>query len=305
MREEYRTAHNIKSKVTRNHVLDALTKIVERLRIMSQPANGLVMFCGYENEFFRFVMIEPAVEITTSFYRCDDHFYTEPLEALLREDELIGIIALDNREAGFGLLHADRLDVIESIDSGVAGKHNAGGQSQRRYERLRDMKLNEYMHRIADHAKKHFINNNKITGLIIAGDGYTKLSFLSTEYLDYRLKQSILGIIDTSYAGTEGVRDAFTRSTDILAKHRLVHEKQIVDKIFSLLPQSMVAYGNDVERLDKNMINYIVILDTTDPTELELRYPEKRIETISSTSEYGQMLASLGAVVAILKYPYC
>ena len=47
LREESGTASNIKSDTTRNHVQDALTKTIARLRLYkTTPENGIVIFCG-------------------------------------------------------------------------------------------------------------------------------------------------------------------------------------------------------------------------------------------------------------------
>ena len=47
LRDEYGTASNIKSDLTRNHVQDALTRTMQRLKLYrTTPENGLVIFCG-------------------------------------------------------------------------------------------------------------------------------------------------------------------------------------------------------------------------------------------------------------------
>jgi peptide chain release factor subunit 1 len=47
LRDEYGTAANIKSDTTRNHVQDALTKTMQRLKMYKQaPETGLVIFAG-------------------------------------------------------------------------------------------------------------------------------------------------------------------------------------------------------------------------------------------------------------------
>lgn len=47
LREEWGTAGNIKSDTTRNHVQDALTRTMQRLKLYrTTPDNGLVIFCG-------------------------------------------------------------------------------------------------------------------------------------------------------------------------------------------------------------------------------------------------------------------
>src|SRR5579884_3965070 len=46
LKEEAGTASNIKSDTTRNHVLDALTRVTQRLKLYKNvPDTGLVIFC--------------------------------------------------------------------------------------------------------------------------------------------------------------------------------------------------------------------------------------------------------------------
>ena len=47
LKEEQGTADNIKSDVTRTHVVDSLSKVVQRLKLYKKtPERGLVVFCG-------------------------------------------------------------------------------------------------------------------------------------------------------------------------------------------------------------------------------------------------------------------
>jgi len=47
LREEQGTADNIKSDVTRTHVVDSLSKVLQRLKLYKKtPERGLVIFCG-------------------------------------------------------------------------------------------------------------------------------------------------------------------------------------------------------------------------------------------------------------------
>ena len=55
---------------------------------------------------------------------------------MLKDDKVIGIISIDTQETGLGILTGDRWQTIETLTSGVAGKHRQGGQSARRFERL-------------------------------------------------------------------------------------------------------------------------------------------------------------------------
>lgn len=78
---------------------------------------------------------------------------------MFRDQKIVGAIVMDAKTASFGLLNDDHLDCLESISSGIPGKSGKGGQSQRRYERERDMELSYFFHRIGEHANKAFMEN--------------------------------------------------------------------------------------------------------------------------------------------------
>ncbi|MBL7170120.1 MAG: peptide chain release factor 1, partial [Candidatus Aenigmarchaeota archaeon] len=47
LRSEYALTQNVKSRQTRNNVLDALEKIMNHLKLFKKtPENGLIVFCG-------------------------------------------------------------------------------------------------------------------------------------------------------------------------------------------------------------------------------------------------------------------
>ena len=47
LKEEQGTADNIKSDLTRTHVVDSLSKVVQRLKLYKKtPERGLAIFCG-------------------------------------------------------------------------------------------------------------------------------------------------------------------------------------------------------------------------------------------------------------------
>lgn len=243
LRNEAGTASNIKSDLTRNHVQDALSRTVEHLKLFKDtPENGLVIFCGaiptgkgFGTEKIELTSVIPPKPVQISLYRCDDHFWTDHLREMLKDEKVIGILAIDTSEAGIGILTGDRWAAIDSLTSGVAGKHRQGGQSARRFERLRDNELNEYYHRVADHAKAVFIDQYNVKGLIVGGPGPTKDNFLKEEYLDYRLQNNILSILDTSYSGDEGVREIIDKAQKdgILTEFRVMEEKQLVKKFMA------------------------------------------------------------------------
>lgn len=243
LKNEAGTASNIKSDLTRNHVQDALSRTVEHLKLYKEPPeNGLVIFCGaiptgkgIGTEKIEIYSVVPPKAVQINLYRCDDHFWIDHLKDMMKDDKVIGILSLDTQEAGFGILTGDRWEVVESLTSGVAGKHRQGGQSARRFERLRDNELNEYYRRVADYAQKIFIDEYDVRGIIIGGPGPTKEGFIREEYLDYRLQNNVIAVLDSSYSGSEGVRELIDKVNDqgIMADYRLMEEKKIVKRFIS------------------------------------------------------------------------
>jgi len=274
LREEHGTASNIKSDTTRNHVQDALTKTLQRLKFYKQtPINGLIIFTGAlptngpGSETVTLNEISPPKPVQTYFYRCDDHFHLEFLKSMLKVDDVFGILAIDNTETGFALIAGDRLDIVDVITSGVSGKHRAGGQSARRYERLRNMDLNAYYHRIAAHATKAFLEQDNYKGLIVSGPGPTKDYFLKEKYLDYRLQESVKGVLDTSYSGHEGIRETLMKSSEILSNIRIMEEKQLVQKFLKEVnvDSGLAIYGINqiLEKLRNSSVELILISDNS------------------------------------------
>jgi len=227
LREEQGTADNIKSDVTRTHVVDSLSKVVQRLKLYKKtPERGLVIFCGalppegggpLGSEVIKVYEIDPPKDLKTFLYRCDDHFHVDILKDMLKDDNLIGFLAIDAKDAGWGLLHGDKIEVLKETGSGVAGKHRQGGQSAKRFQKLREMELTYFFNRVAAISKEYFIDIYPIKGLIISGPGPTKEEFINNNYLEYRLQDMVLTTIDASYSGSEGIREAFAKSGDILS----------------------------------------------------------------------------------------
>jgi peptide chain release factor subunit 1 len=369
LRNEAGTASNIKSDLTRTHVQDALSRTIEHLKLFKEtPENGMAIFCGaipnskgIGNERIELFSVNPPKPIQINLYRCDDHFWTDHIRDMLKDDRIIGLLAIDTQEAGLGIVSGDRWQVIDSLTSGVAGKHRQGGQSARRFERLRDNELNEYYHRIAAHAYKVFLEQYKISGMIVGGPGPTKENFLKEEYLDYRLQKNIIATLDCSYSGDEGIREILDKVHDqgILNDYRLMEEKRLMKKfmteVYSERGLAIYGFSDVLKSLKNGIVDTVMIIDEIQLEEIKSKcnkcnaekviYAERinlmntrqnllsnpcescgatdlvindsdlvsvvedlsgqtgsKLEIISSKTEEGAQLASLGGIGAILRF---
>ena len=283
LREEQGTADNIKSDVTRTHVVDSLSRVLQRLKLYKKtPERGLVIFCGalpreeggpLGSEIVKVFEIDPPKDLKTFLYRCDDHFHVDILKDMLKDDNLIGFLAIDAKDAGWGILYGDKIQVLKETSSGVAGKHRQGGQSAKRFQKLREMELTYYFNRIAQITREYFIDIYPIKALIVSGPGPTKEEFVNDNYLEYRLQNMIISTIDASYAGSEGVREAFDKSADILSNFRLVEEKQIVEKLFKEINTNsgLGVYGlaDIINYLKNNVVDIIIVTDNIEHYRIE------------------------------------
>ncbi|MFB5601078.1 MAG: peptide chain release factor aRF-1 [Nitrososphaeraceae archaeon] len=285
LKNEAGTASNIKSDLTRTHVQDALSRTIEYLKLYKEPPeNGLVIFCGaiptgkgFGTEKIEIFPIDPPKPIKINLYRCDDHFWIDHLKDMMKDDKVIAILSIDTQEAGLGILTGDRWEVVESLTSGVAGKHRQGGQSARRFERLRDNELNEYYRRVADYAHKIFIDEFNVKGIILGGPGPTKDYFLKEEYLDYRLQNNVIAVLDSSYSGSEGVRELIDKVNEqgIMTEYRLMEEKNIIKKFIGEVysGNGLGIYGifDVISSLRNGIVDLVIVTDDITFVRLEIK----------------------------------
>ncbi len=150
--QEKSTAENIKSKATRNNVLDALDKIIQHLRFFRKtPPNGLVAFAGNASETegrsdIRLWAFEPPEKMRTKLYWCDQTFVLDPLKDLIREREIYGLIVLDAREANIGILKGKEIIQLKHMDSTVPGKTIKGGMCLHESTVVNNGKMNDIKH---------------------------------------------------------------------------------------------------------------------------------------------------------------
>ena len=296
LKNEWGTASNIKSNTTRKNVQDAIVKVIQRVKLFKTvPENGLVIFCGAipqngpgsEKLEGPYVIIPPE-PIKIYLYRCDSKFHLEHLMDLIKETETYGILLVDSSEATFATLTGRRMKIIQKITSGIPGKHRAGGQSARRFERLREMQLIEFFRRVGNHANEIFLSIPDLKGIIIGGPGPTKLDFEKGRYLDYRLKEKIIAVVDTAYTDEQGVEEIVEKAPEIIRNVRYVEEKRIVQKFLYEIGHDtgLATYGeNEVRRALRDGIVETLLLSE------ELDKVRVKVECTSCGHVYHQTLS--------------
>src|SRR6058998_3281370 len=282
LREEAGTSENIKSRTTRQNVQDAIERVSQRLRLFKEPPpTGLVIFAGAipqngaGSERMEIYTMIPPEPITVGFYRCDSRFHTEPLQALVAEKDTYGILVIDGTEAVVATLKGRRVEIQKTFTSGIPGKSRAGGQSARRFERIREQVTNDYYKRVGQHFNEIMSQITDLKGIIIGGPGPTKYVWAEGEYVQYMLKKKVLSIIDTSYTSEAGVEEVVEKSNEILKGVRYNEEKQLVQKFLYEMGHETGkgAFGEAdvVKHLEKGIVDMLLISEALEGERLVVK----------------------------------
>lgn len=85
------------------------------------PTNGLVLFCGVismddgKTEKKITLDLEPFKPINVFSYKCQNKFHTEPLEALLEDDEKFGFMIVDGNGVLYATLQGNNKEVLQRV----------------------------------------------------------------------------------------------------------------------------------------------------------------------------------------------
>ncbi|KAL4452792.1 hypothetical protein ABPG74_002357 [Tetrahymena malaccensis] len=251
--DEYSKATNIKDRVNRQSVQDAMVSALQRLKLYPRtPNNGLILYCGKVlneegKEIKLLIDFEPYKPINTSLYFCDSKFHVDELGSLLETDPPFGFIIMDGQGALYANLQGNTKTVLNKFSVELPKKHGRGGQSSVRFARLRVEKRHNYLRKVCEVATQTFISQDKINvqGLVLAGSGDFKNELSTTQMFDPRLACKIIKIVDVSYGGENGLNQAIELAQESLTNVKFVQEKNVISKFFDCIAidSGTVVYG--------------------------------------------------------------
>lgn len=317
LESEKSTAANIKSTSTRKNVQEALESLIRVTKGMRQtPKNGVGLFAGNVSHIegqdnFITEAFEPPQELNVRLYRCDQTFVLDPLDEMLQEKELFGLVVIERNEATIGLLIGKKIKVLHHFDSYIPGKTNKGGQSAARYARIREGMAKEFFRKIAEVTKQEFFNLKDLKGILVGGPGPTKEDFLKEGNLVTELKEKVLGVKDIGYADEHGLELLVESSADLLAEQEIHIEKKLLEKFFNMLgkEKEKTAYGSEpVEKaLGFGAVDTILLSKKLDKE--TIKYFEKKaeetsakVEFISTETEEGVQFYNISGIGAMLRF---
>jgi peptide chain release factor subunit 1 len=213
---EIAQARNIKSKDTREEVLDGLRAIrlmLNRRALSSLPTSagrewtthGIVFFADGSDVSWEI----PPTPFVFSLYFCGRDFLVEPYNELVDDakGKYTGIIVIDAREAAVGVGRGKAVLSLGHKFSNVMGKHRAGGMSSARFGRGRQEQLKAWRREVIALSVALW-RNYDIENVIIGGSGFEKQKVLK--------EISYSGtLVSSEYCDMEyGLREAWARFTE-------------------------------------------------------------------------------------------
>ena len=284
LKNEFSQSQNIKSKTTRKNVLSAIESILSRLKMFRQPPeNGVVFFVGHKSigsdqtEMVAFV-IEPPMPISIFLYRCDSEFFVDPLQEMLVEKDIYGLLLVDRRECTVGILRGNRVDLLKYMTSQVPGKHGKGGQSQRRFERLTEIAAHEWFVKCGEKASEIFLNEENIKGIFVGGPGPTKHYFIDENYLHYEIQDKIIEVFDTGYTDEFGLKELVSAASETMLTLKISQQKAIMKRFLKEVTKtegSLAVYGESHVRkaLDMGGLDTLLLSDSLRKYRITLTCP--------------------------------
>ncbi len=254
LKNEIAESSNIKSKLTRKNVTDSITSILGQLKNFKEtPEKGMAIFSGAipqsnsagteKNELY---IIYPPDPIPYFKYYCSSTFWLDPLYDMVKDKEVYGIIQIDNKEAAIAWIRGAHLEIVDTYTSGIHSKHNAGGQSQRRFERLIEEGAYAFYGRVGDHAKEIFLSAElNVKGIFVAGAGMSKQKFVESKHFDDQLREKLIEVVDVAYSGVEGIRETVIKIQDSIQNLALVQDKKFFSRFMTEISKDsgLAIYG--------------------------------------------------------------
>ncbi|KAG1671407.1 hypothetical protein FOA52_011904 [Chlamydomonas sp. UWO 241] len=298
--DEFGTASNIKSRITRQSVLGAITSAQQRLKLYNRvPPNGLVLYTGTvlsdDGKEKKITMdFEPFKAINTSLYLCDNKFHVEALSELLESDNRYGFIIMDGNGSLFGALSGNTREILHKFTVDLPKKHGRGGQSALRFARLRMEKRHNYVRKVAEMAVQYFITADRpnVSGLVLAGSADFKTELGQSDLFDQRLQQAILGTVDVSYGGENGFNQAIELSADMLSNVKFVQEKKLIGKFFEEISQDTNKYcfgqRDTLMCLDMGAVETLLVWEELDLDRYEFKKEDDSVDIRFLTAEQSK-----------------
>lgn len=269
---EQNSVANIKSAKNSKAVSSAIDSIKDRLKYYNTiPKNGLVIYCGIDITDKKMLLdFEPPKSIKSFKYYCDSKFDTQELENMLYDDKVYGYIVIDGNGILCAKLKGQSHEIIYKQTNTLPRKHNKGGQSSVRFERLYNEKKLGYVRKCCEIINNIYITSDKINveSIIIGGMSNIKNKLIEDITLEQKIKNKIIKVLDISSGGKQGLQILINQSIEVIKNSMYMYEKQILSEFYNNINLDVknisIGYQETIKYLEDNLLEKIILYDKCD-----------------------------------------
>jgi len=292
--QEISEAESIKSDDTRERVQSSLEKIDSALSGYEEtPENGLVVFASPDSVT---VLDSLPFDCPENRYHCGKNFLLDPIRIASDTGGTYGLIVVERGEASVGVLNSGRLESVTEMQSQVMGKTKAGGQSQTRFERVREKQKHEFFKSVQETAENIF-SEYGTDGVVIGGTLNTAKEF-GESYTAHNW--DVLGKYSVDHGDKQGLSELSERAEKRLLEEDEASVREGVRNFLSGLRDDSVSYGQpDVDRALQNGRVELLLLSNHIPAEELRSYTQKAeqygtsVEIVPDTFENARMFKNI------------
>ena len=308
----------------------ALERLQHRLHDYDRtPENGLVLYVGVaDGDLIEYAFDDLPAPVEEWRYETANAFDATPLETVARPSETYGLLVIERGGAALGRLDGDRVETVETFDSDVMGKTRAGGQSAQRFERERERQKEEFFRSVANEARRAFLDVESdaatpddgeaddvaVDTVLLGGTEITVDEFRRGEYLDYRLRDRIVGgAFPVEYATEQGLEELVERARESLPDAEEREAREALDAFFDALESDAadVVYGREAtdEALEYGAVETALASEALDPDvirEVRDRAADEGGEFVLVPTAFergGQFAEAFDGVGGVLRFP--
>ena len=296
MSQEKSEAANIKSKQNRKNVEKAIDRVGDLLKNYRQtPENGLVLFVGVTRDGTEeFIFDDLPQRLEYSDYTCDSKFRTEPLREMIAPDHTIGLLVVERGGCAIGELRGTNIRVHYDEESQVQSQHNAGGFSNRRFDRLIEEQKEAYFESVREKLLDLFVNGDNqptVDGFVTGGTKFTVENFVSDGYLPQPLKDvRIGGSYSIDIANSESLGKLVEKSKGEIESVAEQEEREYMDRFFKALHDNSDDEATFGEEKIQQALNYGAV----EAVLISENKPRDKIE------EYEELVQNQGGEIIII-----
>lgn len=267
--------------------------IKSRIKLYNKNENGYLILCGLDiNRTEIFHCIEPPTPIKSFIYKCSKKFNIEDIKEIFIEKPKGNIIFINGYECIIYEFNGNWRK-IKSINANLIKRHNKGGQSSLRFERLAEESRLHYVTHCIDYINELVSINNSH----IYGSHELKTLLLDRPTLKIKLKTK-----DIYYEFNKStIYDKYFEeliSIDINSNKEKIYE-QIIECI-DLQPDILLFSEDEIQK-NIQQIEYILVIDNKMIKNITNQYIDKNIIILDISSKNYARLKDF-TIIAKLYY---